>query len=429
MTMIYDGHDNFIKFESDMQVYSIKNLMFNNKPVHHEGVMIVSLADSNNKNQPVFIFPYWDAREKKEKMLKISETHLHHLCRGPKNLLVLNLQPSLSIKRVVIVLTDVDDDGDDLEKLCVFLPDTLRPCQCQAATEIPIVELKKHVDQLEDAPLVMQYVNFLGLCKCDDCETSVSMFKRLLESNGPYISRFLKKTIKFKEQDSVVNMLTTYVQSHKCSVDGCPNFTKDKCGKCKTAKYCNVACQKMDFQTHSTNDCDNFKELYVNRVDAFNKMISEVVFAKLHNQKRGGKFLSFLEFTARIKPWVLSGYHDHIVKKTFLLGSIKFSSEKFSNIDISEDTQSLKPLLKYGAELFPRVSRNMMDEMAEISDRSFYFQHIVLMKKLYDAGDLDVSKIKSGDWMDILWEKDDEYRKRFEDEDFASVRRWLRGDR
>ena len=70
-----------------------------------------------------------------------------------------------------------------------------------------------------------------------------------------------------------------------------------------------------------------------------------------------------------------------------------------------------------------------MDEMAEISDRSFYFQHIVLMKKLYDAGDLDVGKIKSGDWMDVLWGKDDEYKKRFEDEDFASVRRWLRGDR
>lgn len=102
MTMIYDSHNNFIKFVSDMQVYSIKNLMFNNKAVNHEGVMIVSLSDSNNKNQPVFIFPYWDAREKKEKMLKITETHLHHLCRGPKNLLVLNLQPTLSIKRVVI---------------------------------------------------------------------------------------------------------------------------------------------------------------------------------------------------------------------------------------------------------------------------------------------------------------------------------------
>ena len=73
-----------------------------------------------------------------------------------------------------------------------------------------------------------------------------------------------------------------------------------------------------------------------------------------------------------------------------------------------------------------------MDEMAEIADRSFYFQQIVLMKKLYDSGDLDVGKIKSGDWMDDLvdlFEKDDEYRKKFEDEDLATVRRWIRGDR
>ena len=158
-------------------------------------------------------------------------------------------------------------------------------------------------------------------------------------------------------------------------------------------------------------------------------MITEVVFAKLHNHKRGGKFLSFVEFTARIKPWVLSGYHDHIVKKTFLLGSIKFSSQKFANIDIREDTQSLKPLLKYGAELFPVIRRNIMDDISEMADRSFYFQKIVLMKKLFDSGDLDVGKIRSGDWMDDLWEKDDEYRKRFEDEDFATVSRWIRGDR
>ena len=427
MTYFTDSRGHFLKFESAMQVYSIKNLMFNNKPVHHEGVMMVSEADSNNKNQPVFMFPYWDLREKKEKMLKITETHLNHLCRGPKNLLVLNLQRNLSIKRVVIVLTDIDDDGDDLEKLCMFLPENLRPCQCQVVTEIQIIEPKKRVEQLEDAPLVMQYVPFLGHCKCDinNYETSVAMFKSTLESSGPGISRFLKMTLKFKEQPSVVNMLTTYVKSHKCSVDGCPNFTKDKCGKCKTVKYCSVACQQMDYETHSANDCDKFKNLYINRVDAFNKMITEVVFAKLQN--RGGKFLSFLEFTARIKPWVLSGYHDHIVKKTFLLGSLKFSSEKFSNIDIRENTQSLKPLLKYGAELFPAIRRNKMDEMAEITDRSYYFQQIVLMKKMYESGDLDVRKIKSGDWMEDLLEKDDEYMERFKDEDFATVMRWMKG--
>ena len=69
----------------------------------------------------------------------------------------------------------------------------------------------ERVEQLEDAPLVMQYIPFLGHCKCDinDYETSVAMFKSTLESSGPGISRFLKMTLKFKEQPSVVNMLTS----------------------------------------------------------------------------------------------------------------------------------------------------------------------------------------------------------------------------
>ena len=99
-----------------------------------------------------------------------------------------------------------------------------------------------------------------------------------------------------------------------------PNFTKDKCGKCKTVKYCSV---------NSRVKIWKFQKLYVNRVTAFKKLISEIVSFKPSNG--GGKFLSLEQFTARIKPW----YHDHIVKKTFLLGAIKFSSEKYSNIDIS----------------------------------------------------------------------------------------------
>ena len=70
MTYYTDSQGHFLKFESAMQVYSIKNLMFNNKPVNHEGVMIVSEPDANNKNQPIFILPYWDIREKKEKMFR-----------------------------------------------------------------------------------------------------------------------------------------------------------------------------------------------------------------------------------------------------------------------------------------------------------------------------------------------------------------------
>merc|ERR1711924_355107 len=108
-----------------------------------------------------------------------------------------------------------------------------------------------------------------------------------------------------------------------------------------------------------------------------------------------------------------------IVKKTFLLGATKFSSEKYSNIDISVTTQALKPLLKYGEENFVKVARidNCFSDIAEIRGRSFYFHKIVLMKNLYSKGCLDVSKISSGKWYDDFMAKDKDYREKFEDDD------------
>ena len=415
-----DGKFELVRFESAMQVYFIENLMFDEKPFHHEGIMLVNETDSSNKNLPVYFFPYWNSKEKKEKMLKISEKQLHHAC-GLKKVLSLNLQEGLTIKRVVIVFKDVEtDDMDELDKLCMFLPESLKPCLCPMVEDISIIEPKNFVEKLEDAPLVYQYVAFLGNQKTYNQETSVRVFKEYLEDNGDSMYTFLKMTVKFREKESVVNMLFNYVRSHKCSVDGCPNFTKDKCGKCKTVKYCSVDCQRKDFERHSGKECEKFKKLYVNRVDAFNKLISEIVSSKLSN--RGGKFLSLEQFTARIKPWVLSGYHDHIVKKTFLLGAIKFSSDKYSNIDISETTQKLRPLLKYGEENFVEVDRidKCLSDIAEIDGRSFYFHKIVLMKNLYSKGCLDVNKINSGKWYDDFMAKNKKYRDKFEDDDMTT---------
>merc|ERR1719341_2344364 len=150
-------------------------------------------------------------------------------------------------------------------------------------------------------------------------------------------------------------------------------------------------------------------------------MITEVVSAKLSNRV-SAKFLSLEQFTARIKPWVLSGYHDHIVKKTFLLGSIKFSAEKYSNIDISENTKKLRPLLKHGEENFAKVDRidKALSDIAEVDGRSYYFNKIVIMKNLYSKGCLDVSKIKSGGWYKDFMAKNKNFRDRFEDDDLGT---------
>ena len=419
-----NGQMVFDKYESIMQVYFIKNLMFDEKPVHHEGIMLVNEPDIKNKNQPVFFFPYWDPKEQKELMVEITENQFHHAC-GLNNVLALNLQGKKKLKKVVLVFKDVDhDDVAELEKLFLFLPDRMKPCQCPMVKELSIKEPKTVVEKLEDAPLVYQYVAFLGSQKCYNQETSVRNFKAYLEDSGNSMYTFLKMTVKFREFDSIVNMLTTYIRCHKRSVDGCPNFTKDKCGKCKMVKYCSVDCQMKDFDKHSGADCEKFKHLYTNRVEAFNKMITEIVSAKLSNRikPKVNKFLSLEQFTARIKPWVLSGYHDHIVKKTFLLGSIKFSSEKFSNIDISENTEKLRPLLKYGDENFAKVDRidKALSDIAEVDGRSYYFNKIVIMKKLYSKGCLDVTKINSGEWYDEFMAKSKKYRDQFKDDDLES---------
>ena len=419
-----NGQMVFDKYESIMQVYFITNLMFDDKPIHHEGIMLVNEPDVKNKGQPIFFFPYWDPKEKKEKMMEITENQFHHAC-GLKNVLALNLQGKKKLKRVVLVFKDVDhDDVAELDKLFMFLPERMKPCHCPSVQEISIKEPLNVVEKLEDAPLVYQYVAFLGNQKCYNQETSVRTFKAHLEANGDSMYTFLKMTVKFREFDSIVNMLTTYIRGHKCSVDGCPNFTKDKCGKCKMVKYCSVDCQKKDFKRHSGAECEKFQQLYTNRVEAFHKMISEVVSAKLSNRvsAKVSKFLSLEQFTARIKPWVLSGYHDHIVKKTFLLGSIKFSSEKHSNIDISENTKKLRPLLKYGEENFAEVDRidKALSDIAEVDGRSYYFNKIVIMKNLYSKGCLDVSKIKSGEWYKEFMAKNKNFRDRFEDDDVGT---------
>ena len=420
-----DGKIGGWKHVSPVQVIDIKNLMFDGNPIHHEGLMLVTNEYKTTK-LPAYFLPYWDPKVKEEKMMEISEYQLKHSC-CLKDVLSLSLFGKRSpVKKVVIVLSKEDDQ----EELLQFLPVNIKPRLCPMVEDIVIKEPKYAMDQLEDAPLVRQYVSFLGNQKSFKQEPTVRMFKKCLEANGSNMYTFLKMTIKFVEQDSLVIMLTDYVKNHKCSVEGCSNFTKDKCSICKTSKYCSVACQKKDFETHSQNDCEKLKKHYFNRVEAFNKLITDVIKEKLYSgagiqsqtqTKKKSDILTLDLFCSRIKPWALSGYHDHIVAKTFLLGTIKFSGEKYSNIDISETTQILRPLLKYGSENFPQIERDMMSELTEINGRGFYFQQLVLMKKLYERGYLDVSKIESGEWFDDFMARDEKFREKFEDDDMGAI--------
>ena len=152
-------------------------------------------------------------------------------------------------------------------------------------------------------------------------------------------------------------------------------------------------------------------------------MITDIVYSKMKISDDDRGNLSLDDFCSRIKPWALSGYHDYIVKKTFLLGSIKFSSKKFSNIDISERSEKLKPLLKYGAEKFDESNRpNYASDLYENMGRAWFFEELTLMKSLYYARQLNTAKISSGKWRKDFDAKDKDYKSQFIDEDHHALK-------
>ena len=168
-----------------------------------------------------------------------------------------------------------------------------------------------------------------------------------LNRNGNNIYSFLKIQVRFTGINSLSDTLTKYIKSSKCYNQKCPIFTRTKCSKCKTAIYCSEACQNKDWKIHRQN-CEVLRIDKVNRIDVFQDLITEIVASKL---KSSVNFLTFKDFFDRIRPFAFRGYYDFILKETFLLGAIKFSSEKFSNIDIDEDIS-----WDWGTLYFPCIS-------------------------------------------------------------------------
>ena len=142
--------------------------------------------------------------------------------------------------------------------------------------------------------------------------------------------------------------------------------------------------------------------------------ITEIAASKF---KTGDNFLTFQDFFDRIRPFAFSGYYNFILKETFLLGAIKYSSEQFSHIEIDENTQTLAPLLMKcrttWKEGFRAKRRDPMTIIMEENGRDWFFQGLVLMKKLFTRGELDTAKIKSDEWIDDFNSRDESFRKQF----------------
>lgn len=426
-----DGKFEIVKSQDAVQVFYIKSLSFDGTTLHHEGVMLLTEPKSHNKNKPIYFIPYWNPDKEILEKLEISEKQIKKSVLLGKRLCI-DVSESKGKKRVKVLFVDLQND-DEIDKLHDFLPPHLKPRRHKVAegklAELPF--LTAPLEKLEEAPLVKQYVKFMtqfnGWIYDNFKEwkptngkeaTPVRRFRKILDGCGGTMHNFLKSQVGFQEDNSLANMLTKYVKAHKCSIQDCPNFSKMKCGKCKTAVYCSVDCQKNDFDIHSNQYCAQFKNHHFNRVKAFRTMITEIISSNTENSnaiEEGN--LTMDDFCARIKPWVLSGYMEYIVNDTFLLGSIKFSSKKYSSIDIREGTETLKPLLKFGKEKFDANTNDIMTNMYEKVVRAWFFKDLLLMKKLYLAGELDTSKINSGEWLKEFNTKDEKYKKRFEDEE------------
>ena len=71
-----DGNLAFSKFQSAVQVFYIKSLIFNAKALHHEGVMLVCENKERNRSAPIYIFPFWDPEKEALEKLEILEKQL-----------------------------------------------------------------------------------------------------------------------------------------------------------------------------------------------------------------------------------------------------------------------------------------------------------------------------------------------------------------
>ena len=451
-----------------MFVFGIKSLVQDRNILRSEGVMLVSERLHRKEADPFIKLPHWNEESETLEVMEISEMQLKGFSYGMNvDILYVNLNPEPQVKsnpptkslvklanlskalilgkkkkkenKIVVILKK----KDMLFKLLELLPPGIRPQEMDAysitmfmVTEVPInadekchifnlpladlitynineIEIPGAMEKLDDC--VEQYFGFLSFLKRHNIGTTLNEFKRHLNRNGNNIYSFLKIQVRFMGLNSLSDMLTKYIKSSKCNNQKCPNFSRTKCSNCKTAVYCSAGCQKQDWTGHRQK-CDKLRSHKAKRIDAFRNMITEIAASKFRS---GDTFLTFQDFFDRIRPFAFSGYYDFILKKTFLLGAIKYSSQQFSNIEIDEDTQTLAPLLTSSRRTWKEGFKSKRGQdplglMMEEAGRDWFFQEQVLMKKLFARGELDTTKIKSDEWIDEFNSRDELFRKQFD---------------
>ena len=71
-----DGKIESSKYQSAVQVFYIKSLIFNSEALHHEGVMLVCENKDRDRSNPIYIFPFWDPEKEALEKIEILEKQL-----------------------------------------------------------------------------------------------------------------------------------------------------------------------------------------------------------------------------------------------------------------------------------------------------------------------------------------------------------------
>ena len=425
-----------------MEVLQVAGLYLKGELLHTAGVMLLTHNDGRQPNLPLITLPHWNIETEEFESLEILGKQIKSISKGRN---VISMDVSLKKKRITNIIIILKGKLEILKfmKLSpMILPKTKQPKDMDPITlykllyiryglhriefgrreeEETLSHIKSDLTQfgkftessaekwlqfvvkgmpyfdrggiIEDAELVEQYLFLLKSNNFDLCKKG---FKNLLKVGKENMPAFLKSYTNITST-KIFKMLSNYVKTHKCDGKVCPEFSIFKCSKC-FFYYCDEGCQKTRFFNHENcgsfefGSFEFFKTLQVSKSRKFSKWMTNTVSSRLGVET----VLSLEDFLSILKRRVFAAFYNFLVAETFFLGTVKYPdfSNRFSDIDIREDSKSLEGLLRQDVGEQSLSANNLMwSKIIESFGEASFFHDLALMKKNYLEGKLNPRKL------------------------------------
>ena len=456
-----------------MEVLRVDGLYFKGEFRYTAGVMLLAHNDGKQPNLPLITLPHWNDQTEEFESLEILGKQIKSISKG-RNVISLNVCfKKKRVTNIIIILKGKLEILKFMKLAPLILPKTKQPSDMDPVSLYEILysntdlhkedvegkrqeETLRHIksdliqygkftetsadkwlqfavkgdryleerDIFEDAELVEQY---LFLLSHNDFQLSKKGFRNLMEVGKGNMPAFLRTNTNITAT-KIFKMLSNYVKTHKCDGKDCPNFSSFKCRKCKSFYYCDEDCQTSDH--HDCEASDEFKEFkifQVSKTRMFRDLITKTVSSRLGLENEN--ILSFEDFLSIFKPRVFAAFYNFLVAETFFLGTVKYSDDEFSAIDIREDSKSLVGLLRHdaGEQSFSAINL-MWSKIATSYGETSFFHDLALMKKNYLEGKMNprkmISESCSGEYLEIHDLMTSEFRSKCSQSNWA----WFNGD-